>query len=370
MKAIGKEHLSALLVLIVVLATLGSFLTWISPGRNEALDMRGVIFEALLFMFVFSWNVLILSHWKSNKALCLGSLFFLAASFTDVHDEFFIQSRWVNMIIEDPTQAVGAGLMGWGIWLWIREKNMLLDQVRKERDFEASLIPKLSHDLRVPLNNLVGMASLADEDPKSLTDPTWVREYHGFVWRGTQEMNMLIENILETYRLKAGTVTLKPSQVCLSVLLEEACGHFHYQSTKKDIALIKDCPSEELIVEADPVKITRIVQNLLGNAIKFSPKGSKITIKAGRENGEVTVRIIDEGKGIPPDQVSILVQLAPSATKRESHGEDKSYGIGLKVVREFVALHGGRFWVEPNSPTGSQFCFALPPRQDLKDTRK
>ena len=68
--------------------------------------------------------------------------------------------------------VLGSGLIGFGIWFWFKEKEGLLDQLKKERDFEASLIPKLSHDLRVPLTNLSGMTTLAEEDPRFLEDPT------------------------------------------------------------------------------------------------------------------------------------------------------------------------------------------------------
>ncbi|MEK6602060.1 MAG: hypothetical protein AABZ09_09285, partial [Candidatus Binatota bacterium] len=163
-----KRKLPIISGLIIGLVALGYLLYLISPGWKETVDWRGIVFEALLLLFVFSWNFAILPHWQSTKTLCLGSLLFLVASFTDVHDEFFIQPLWVNMFIEDPTGALGAGLIGLGIWFWVREKEHLLDQLQKERDFEASLIPKLSHDLRVPLTNLFGMTSAAEEDPKFL----------------------------------------------------------------------------------------------------------------------------------------------------------------------------------------------------------
>jgi two-component system, cell cycle sensor histidine kinase PleC len=267
------------------------------------------------------------------------------------------------MVIEDPMHAIGASLIGLGIWFWVKERERLLEQLQKERDFEASLIPKLSHDLRAPLNNLMGMASVADDDPKSLESLAWVREYHGLVWRGAREMNLLIENILENYRLKSGTVTLKPSPVSFLPLLDAACQDFHYQARKKEITLVKDGPSDDLVFEADGVKVTRIVQNLLGNAIKFSPRGGNVILRAKPGNGEITVQVIDEGPGISAEQISMLTQEVPTTMANEAGGENKGYGIGLKVVKEFVHLHGGRFWVEPNSPKGSQFCFTLPLRR-------
>jgi len=359
----GKQ-IYIVLGLIVALTALGYFFYWVSPGSKETIDWRAVVFEGLLFLFVFFWNLAVLPQWKSAKTLCLGSLLFLVGNFADVHDNFFIQPRWEDWFVEDISLALGAGLMALGIWFWVKEKERLLDELRKERDFEASLIPKLSHDLRAPLTSLSGMASLVDEDPKFLQDPSWMQEYHGAVWRGTKELTLLIENILETHRLKSGTVELKPSPVSLVPLLDEACGDFHYQANKKEIAIVKDGPSEELVLEADQVKVKRIVQNLLANAIRFSPKGGKIILRARRENSEITVRVIDEGPGIPADQISILMQRAPPATRRAPQGDDKGYGIGLKVVREFVALHGGRFWIEHNLPKGAQFCFALPLNPD------
>jgi len=362
MQIVGKKPLVIFFALTLGLTALGFFLYWASPGWHS-IDWSVAVFAALLCLFSFFWTLAVLPHWKTTKTLCLGSLLFLVGTFADVHDEFFIQPRWINDFIENPAEAFGAGLMALGIWFLVKEKERLLDQLQQERDFEASLIPKLSHDLRAPLNYLVGMASLADEDPKFLENPTWVQEYHSLVWRGTKEMNLLIENILESYRLKSGTATLMPSTVFLVPLLDEACQDFHYQAKRKEITLVKDGPSEELVLEADQVKVTRIVQNLLGNAIKFSPKGSRIILKAKRVNGEVAVRVIDEGPGIPAEQISMIMQDVPTTVRKETDRENRGYGIGLKVVKEFVHLHGGRFWIEPNAPTGSQFCFTLPLRQ-------
>ena len=358
-----QKLLLTLLGLLLGLTALGVFLYWVSPGWNETIDWRGIVFEAALFVFVFFWNLALLPHWKSTKILSLGSLLFLVASFTDVHDEFFLQPYWVNMLIEDPSQALGAGLIGLGIWFWVREKEGLLDQLQQQRDFEASLIPKLSHDLRAPLTNLCGMTSVAEEDPKFLEDPKRRQEYLEVMWRGAKEMCLLIDNILESHRLKSGTVELKPGAVSLAPLLDEICKDFYYQTKKKEITIVKDCPDDALTLEADQVKVMRIVQNLLANAIRFSPQGGKITLRARAENGHVTVRVADEGLGLDHDQISAIMQDAPVVKKKEAEGDNKAYGIGLKVVKEFIQLHRGRFWVEPNSPRGAQFCFTLPLRQ-------
>ena len=353
----GKKHLPIFLGMIVSLAALGSFFSWVSPGWMERMNRGTTVFEGLFFLSIFFWSLAILPHWKSAKTLCLGSLLLAVGSFADVYDNFFIEPRWEDVFIENLSLTLGAGLFGLGIWFWVKEKERLLEQLQKERDFEASLIPKLSHDLRVPLTNLVGITSILQEDPKFSEDSAR-RDYLEAMWRGAKEMNLLIDNILESYRLKSGKVELKPSAMALIPLLDEISKDFYYQTKKKEITILKDCPDGELTLEADQVKVMRIVQNLLANAIRFSPKGGTITLKARAENGGVTIRVVDQGPGVEPDQIAAILQEAPSPGKKKAE-ENKGYGIGLKVVREFVQLHGGRFWIEPNFPKGAQFCFTL-----------
>ena len=359
----GKKHLPIFLGMIVSLAALGSFFSWVSPGWMERMNRGTTVFEGLFFLSIFFWSLAILPHWKSAKTLCLGSLLLAVGSFADVYDNFFIEPRWEDVFIENLLLTLGAGLFGLGIWFWVKEKEQLLDQLQRERDFEASLIPKLSHDLRVPLTNLCGMSGVAEEDPQFLENPTHRREFLEVMMRGAKEMCLLIDNILESHRLKSGTVELKLSPVSLVPLLDETCKDFYYQTRRKEITIVRDGPDQELTLEADRAKVMRIVQNLLANAIKFSPQGGKIALNTRSNNGEITIRVMDEGPGIEADQIPMIAQESAAIKKTGADGEDKSYGIGLKVVREFVYLHGGRFWAEPNFPKGAQFCFTLPLRQ-------
>ena len=364
-----QKRFSIIAGLMVGLTALGYFFFRLSPGRMETVNWAAVVFEGIFFLFIFLWNLAVLPHWKSSKTLCLGSLLLLVGSFADVYDNFFIEPRWEDWFIENLSLSLGAGLFGLGIWFWVEEKEHLLEQLQKERDFEAALIPKLSHDLRAPLTNLFGMTSLAEEDPKFLDEPKRRQEYVEVMWRGAKEMCLLIDNILESHRLKSGTVELKPGTISLGALLDEACKDFYYQTKKKEITLLKDCSDGALTFEADQAKVMRIVQNLLANAIRFSPQRGQITLRARAEDGGITIRVLDQGPGMDADQISMIMQDIPPSKKKDTEGENKGYGIGLKVVREFVHLHGGRFWVEPSSPRGAQFCFTLPLRPTHRKER-
>lgn len=354
-----KEQIRTILKLIIGLTVLACFLYWVSPGWKQTVDWRAVVFEALFFLFVFIWNVAVLDHWKTSRVLCVGSLLLGVGGFADVYDEFLIQPGWVDWYLEDPAEALGAGLIAWGMWLGVKEKEQLLEQLQKERDFEASVVPKLAHDLRVPLGNVLGMVGRLEKDPRVSSDSGW-REGLYFIWRGLKGMNLLMENILETHRLKSGTAELKPTIFALAQLLNETSEDFYYQAENKAITIVKDCAQGDVMLTADRIKVMRILQNLLDNAIKFSFNGGKVTLKATAADGDITVRVMDEGPGLAPDQISAIMQGAPITTKREAEETSESFGIGLKVVREFVQLHRGRFWIEPNSPTGAQFCFTLP----------
>jgi signal transduction histidine kinase len=357
-----RKELGVAPILIVALTALGYFFYWASPGWRDSIDWRPAAVEGLLFVFVFIWNLAILPQWRSARMLCLGSLLFLVGSFADVSDNFFIQPRWGDWLIEDLSLALGAGLMALGIRAWVKEKDRLLTQLQSERDFEASLMPKLSHDLRVPLGNLVGMTGVVEADPVYLDDAARRREYFEVIRRAVNDMTLLIDNILETYRIKSGTLRLSPSAVSLGALLDESLKDFYYQAKKKQLVLVKDSPDEDVPLVADRVKMVRVMQNLLANAVKFSPRGGKITIRARLQDGRITIRVVDEGPGVPQELLSPLFDKGVASLRRESDAGE-SFGLGLKVVREFVRLHGGRFWIEPNSPQGAQFCFSLPQRQ-------
>ncbi|HEY2988507.1 MAG TPA: HAMP domain-containing sensor histidine kinase [Candidatus Binatia bacterium] len=358
----ARKELGFAILLIVALALLGYLLYAASPGPRQVTDWRSATAEGLLFLFVLVWNVVILPQHRTAKMLCLGSFLFLIGSFADFTDNFFLQPRWGDWLVEDVSLALGGGLMALGIWAWVREKDRLLAQLQKERDFEASLIPKLSHDLRVPLGNVVGMTGLVESDPAFLDDPRRRRDYFDVIRRAVNDMTLLIDNILETYRIKSGTLRLSPSAVSLAALLDESLRDFFYPAEKRGIALVKDFPGADVELVADRIKVVRVIQNLLANAVKFSPRGGKVVLSAKAENGGVTVRVVDEGPGVQQERLAPAEEKA-AVLKKGSEGPGEGFGLGLKVVREFVRLHGGRFWIEPNSPKGAQCCFFLPQRQ-------
>jgi signal transduction histidine kinase len=354
-----KEHIYTVGGLLAVLIVFGWFLRLVSPGPMVKISWLTVFFEGLFFLFVFFWNVAILPYWQTSKTLCAGSLFLLIGSFADAFDNFFIEPRWENSGIENLLLTLGAALFGLGIWFWAEEKDRLLEQLQKDRDLEKAVVPKLSHDIRIPLRNMSDAVRRLEQDSSIQPDANW-RAALDAIQRGIKDVNLQMENIVEAHWLKSGSSKLRPTIFGITQLFDETSDEFRYQAEDKSITIVKRCTAGEISLKADRLKVRRIIQNLLDNAIKFCAANGKVTVEATATPAEITVRVCDEGRGIPEEQMLKINQGSATTFGRGNDEDQESAGLGLSIVREFVQLHGGRFWVESNSPNGARFCFALP----------
>ena len=357
MPTITKEQLYTLIGSLIGVSVLSGLFYWTSPGPVKSMYWGGMILEGLFFLFILFWNVVILPHGKSSKTLCLGSLLLVVGSYADFFDNFFIQPRWEDWGIQNLSLALGAALFGLGLWHWDEEKEGLLEQLKRDRDLEKAVVPKLSHDLRIPLRNVSDAAQRLEQDPDISSVPA-SRAALDAIQKGVREVRLQMENIVDAHWLKSGAAKLRPTIFGIAQLMNETSDEFRYQAEEKSIAIVKQCAAGEISVLADRLKVRRIVQNLLDNAIKFCGANRKVTLDASADADQLTLRVIDEGPGISQD---LMLKITQGSALTFGRGKDQeSAGIGLGIVREFVQLHGGRFWVEPNSPTGAQFCIALP----------
>ena len=359
MPRLTKEQLYTVIGLLVGLTVLGGFYFWVSPGMMKAKNWPTIITEAVFFVFILFWNAVILAHGKSSKTLCAGSVLLLVASYTDVIDNFFIQPRWEDWGVQNLSLALGAGLFGLGLWYWDEEKEGLMQQLQKDRDLDKAVVPKLSHDLRIPLRNVRDAALRLEQDPNIAADAK-SRAALDTIHKAVREVNLQMENIVEAHWLKAGSAKLRPTIFGIAQLFNETGEEFRYQAEERSVTIVKHCAGGEISVMADRLKVRRIVQNLLDNAIKFCAPHGKVTLDASATVAEVTVRVIDEGPGIAQEQMLNITQGSAFTFGRGKDEDRESAGIGLSIVRDFVQLHGGRFWVEANNPIGAQFCIALP----------
>lgn len=227
-----------------------------------------------------------------------------------------------------------------------RRRAEMLVQVRED------VLAVVAHDLRNPLN-LILMTSelLAGEQ---LTDERRT-EILGISTRAAKEMNRLIDDLLDHVRLQAGKLSLDVEEVNVDVIVRQAEETFRPLAERRHLRL-EVAPHDGAVVSADLKRVSQILGNLIGNAIKFTPDHGLVSLRVIPGDRQVVFQVIDNGPGIAPDQMSHLFDNFWQARRNDQRG----VGLGLAIAKELVEAHGGRIWVESEVGRGSTFSFSLP----------
>jgi protein-histidine pros-kinase len=236
----------------------------------------------------------------------------------------------------------------------LRQRTRELEEADRQKD---NFLSAVAHELRSPLSVLtLGMRVLrlpqADDKIREQTLGSFERQ--------TAHMARLIEDLLDLTRVRCGTLTLRREVVDLRAVFIKAVEMAQplVESRKQHL----DVPqfTEPLWVSGDPSRLVQVVSNLLTNAAKYTPEGGHIWFSAARESGTVTVRVRDNGVGIPKEMVSRVFELF-SQVDPARHSSSGGLGIGLYLVRRLVKLHGGSVEATSHgSNKGSEFIVRLP----------
>lgn len=226
---------------------------------------------------------------------------------------------------------------------------------RKEMErMKDEMISAVSHEMRTPLTAMLGYT-----DFMLTTDvaPEEQRTYLQTIHQETERLNELIGNFLDLQRLRARREPLNVQAVPLRPLLEEAVTLFGHASPRHRFTL--DCTPDLVPVSGNAEQLRQLLANLISNAVKYSPAGGEIALGA-RQDGEcVTLTVRDEGIGIPPDACARIFERFYRVDNTASRMIGGT-GLGLALVREIVAGHRGRVWVESTVGRGSTFYVSLP----------
>lgn len=210
----------------------------------------------------------------------------------------------------------------------------------------------VAHDLRNPLNLIQMTAELMlDEE---LPHPRR-REMLGIAIRAAKEMNRLIEDLLDTVRLQAGRLSLDVEDVSVDEIMRQAEETFRPVAERRRVHF-ETAAKDGVTVRADPTRVSQIVGNLLGNAIKFTPEQGSVKLLATPQDAQVLFQVTDDGPGIPADNMSHIFDSFWQARKSDRRG----VGLGLAIAKTLVEAQGGKIWVESKPDHGSTFSFSLP----------
>ncbi len=236
----------------------------------------------------------------------------------------------------------------------LRESEQNLRELNTAKDKFFSII---AHDLRNPFNSLVGMSEILLENVRQ-KDLDGSGKYARHILQSSRTTYELLTDLLSWASLQTGKFKLKKSKFMLCEVFSRNISLLEESASEKSIEIKMECP-EDIGVNADSTVISIVFRNLLSNAIKFTPKGGVIKVTASRLDGEVVVSVKDNGIGMGRGLTNQLFDLDKNTSRPGTEGEPGS-GLGLKLCREFVEMHGGRIWAESEEGKGSEFSFSIP----------
>ncbi|MBI2866583.1 MAG: hypothetical protein HYX99_04420, partial [Chloroflexi bacterium] len=226
--------------------------------------------------------------------------------------------------------------------------------VEKSGRPEAEIISTVSHELRSPLTFLVGYSELLAAQ-KDL--PADAKEKAQEIYHEAVHMTKLVEDLLSVSRYESGRVEFRWQEADVGELVQRSVTRAQARGSQHRWEL--RLPGAPLRIRTDPDKLQQVLDNLLDNAIKYSPNGGMITVSGDLRNGELLLSIADQGIGIPRDKQAHLFEKfyrVDSPLKDQVPGT----GLGLNLCQHIVKAHGGRIQVESSEGKGSTFTIALP----------
>jgi PAS domain S-box-containing protein len=231
-----------------------------------------------------------------------------------------------------------------------------LSGVKRVEALKDEFLSIVSHELRTPLTAAKGFVQLGLRRLHG-PDPVQARRTFADAAVAISDLTALVEELLEFSRLQAGRFQINPEPLELRDLVEREVRHLRGLSERHRIEI--HAPAVPVLVEGDYRRLEQVVTNLVGNAIKYSPRGGLISVTLAQHNGEVWVSVTDPGIGIPPDEWEQIFSpyFRGRNTQQRHFG---GLGMGLYISRSIVEHHGGRIWVKSVEGEGTTITFSLP----------
>jgi signal transduction histidine kinase len=236
------------------------------------------------------------------------------------------------------------------------ELSHAYEELKESDRLKDELVQNVSHELRTPLTFVKGYVDLLMDGEMGTVVPAQMDALR-IVSEKTDVITRLIQDIMALQRIDSANLQLV--ELAMADLIETAVAGHRLVAGDKGIEILHTLPEEPGIVMIDKGRINQVLDNLIGNAIKFSPNGGTITVALEDREGEICVTVSDEGIGLAEDQRERIFdrfyQVDGSAIRRFG-----GTGLGLAIVKRIVDAHHGRVWVESEVNKGSTFYFTLP----------
>jgi len=259
------------------------------------------------------------------------------------------EHNYVNLYARDITEVKNAQL-----------KLIKANQVLTEHDrLKSEFVSTVSHELRTPLfifKNIISnaMAGVMGNISPKLFENLQVAD------KSVERLTRIVSDFLDISKIESGAMDLNISEFTVSLFIEEIAASLLPLAEAKEITIETHVADDKLLIHADRDKITQVLTNLIGNAIKFIPSGGNINIKAtGAVDGDITISVCDNGPGLSVAESRKIFNRFVQGEILTGPGHHGT-GLGLTIAKELVELHGGKIWLETSLGNGCSFHFTMP----------
>jgi PAS domain S-box-containing protein len=241
------------------------------------------------------------------------------------------------------------------------KRVMLIEELKELNLSKDRLFSLISHDLRSPFNSLLGFAEILSSEHDTLTSEE-VKEYLNMIYESSKNLYSMTNNLLQFSRFQMGKLEYHPEKLNLSTIVHNNVKMVQGNAVKKQLAISMEV-EPDFDVLADEDMVNSIIQNLVSNSIKFTPKGGKIKVIAKKlkkpdETNFIEICVEDTGIGMTSMEMDKIIQ--DHLTSKPGTEKEYGTGLGLLLVKEFVNKNGGKIFIQSTPKKGTKFSFTLP----------
>jgi signal transduction histidine kinase len=356
------DHLMQPAVAAVYLACASGFLAFIvivrPPGDTLYPDYAGLMLCAMLghtalrLRFIYATGVsgLVILGYVMQAVWLRG----MPVQYL-VHNTFHILAAVILGMIAGYTMEVYIRRD----FLQRRAAERSVEQLEVASSHKSRFLASMSHELRTPLNAIIGFSEIL-LDPSLKVKEEERTQFLTDIFNSGKHLLKLINEVLDLARIEAGRMELQIEPARLTDILDAVHSTVRPLAAKNGIELRVDGDGALPPFPMDAGRVTQILLNLVGNAIKFTPGAGRVWVRASAADGHALVEVGDTGPGIPvEDRERIFLEFHQVKSDGSAH-QPEGTGLGLALARKFVEMHGGSLWVDSELGKGSRFFFTLP----------
>jgi signal transduction histidine kinase len=235
----------------------------------------------------------------------------------------------------------------------------LLEDITRLKEIDSmksEFVSTVSHEFRTPLTSMnMGLSMVINEDTGELNEEQ--RELLEAAYEDVERLTELVNDLLDLSKIESGRIEMEFDKVDVNDIIEKTLNPFYKQAEEKEIDLKFKQSEDNIFAYADPSKISWVISNLVGNALRYADEG-KIEVDAEIKGRRVLVSVADNGPGIPREyQSKIFDKFVRAGNDKD---EKSGTGLGLAISKEIITAHNGRIWVDSEEGAGSTFSFYIP----------